>query len=48
MRKILVLLLGATMSLSLMACGGGKDEDSSKPNKPTSTSQELELPEDPF
>ena len=48
MRKILILLLGAIMTLPLLACGGGKDDNSSKPNKPSSNSQELELPEDPF
>ena len=48
MRKILILLLGVTMALSLVACGGSKDDDSSKPNKPISNSQEIELPEDPL
>ena len=48
MRKIFTLLLGAIITLSLVACGGGKDDNSSKPNKPSSNSQELELPEDPF
>ena len=48
MRKILILLLSAIMTLSLVACGGGADDTSSKPSKPSSNSQELELPEDPF